>query len=257
MKTIIKSKSRALLSTSILIFVCLAFVACTNDDTSMITDDGILRLLKQNIGEDGLINGAEDIPVESSLTLVFSHSLNTEALGSAIQINAEGGNSDYEMEFSNSNSTLTITPATRLEYETNYTIIVPEGAYGTEGESLDETVEISFKTAAYVPPVIKLSTETDQVKESAETLVITAELDKDTDEDVAIMLDFSGEATLDEDYSVNTSELIIPAGELSTSFELTTIPDQVNDDNETVLITIASIENATDNDNTRAEIKIT
>ncbi|MCG9971936.1 Ig-like domain-containing protein [Christiangramia crocea] len=257
METIIKSKTRALLSSCVFIFILLAFSACSNDDDIAVKDDGVLRLLKQNIGEDDLMDGAENIPVESSLTLVFSHSLNTEALSSALQVNAEGGNADYSLEFSNSNSTIKITPNTRFDYETSYTINIPEGVYGAEGEALKEPVNINFRTAAYVPPVIKLSSDADKVKESAETITITAELDKDTDEDVTVDLDFAGTATLDTDYSVSSTELVIPAGELSATFELTTTPDQENDDNESVIISVASIENATDNDNTQVQINIT
>ena len=257
MKTIIQSKTRALLSSITLIFIFLAFAACSSDDEATLTDDGVLRVLKQNIGEDDFMDGAQDVPVESPLTLVFSHSLNTEALSSALQVNAEGGNADYSLEFSNSNSIVTIVPNTQLDYATDYTISIPAGAYGTEGESLKEAININFKTAPYVPPVIKLSAEADQVKESAETLVVTAELDKDTDVDVTVVLDFSGSASLDEDYSVSATELVIPAGELSTTFEVTTSPDQENDDNESIIITVASIENATNNDNTQVDINIT
>ncbi|MDX1544417.1 MAG: Ig-like domain-containing protein, partial [Christiangramia sp.] len=257
METIIKSKTRALLSSGVFIFILLAFAACSNDDDIAVKDDGVLRLLKQNIGEEDLMDGAENIPVESSLVLVFSHSLNTDVLSSALQVNAEGGNADYSLEFSNSNSTVKITPNTRFDYETSYTINIPEGAYGAEGEAIKEPVNINFRTAAYVPPVIKLSSEVDKVKESAETITITAELDKDTDEDVTVVLDFAGTATLDTDYTVSSTELVIPAGELSATFELTTTPDQENDDNESVIISVASIENATDNDNTQVEFNIT
>lgn len=258
METIIKYKTRAILSSSVLIFIFLAFAACSSDDDATVIDDGVLRLLKHNIGEDALVEGAENIPVESSLTLIFSHPLKTEALSSVLELNSSGGNTDYSLEFSNSNSTVTISPNTRLDYETVYTLNIPAGNYGTEGEALMEPVNINFQTAAYVPPVVKLTAETSQVKESAETIIITAELDKVTDEDVTIGLEFSGTATIDSDYSVsNMEELIIPAGELSTTFELTTTPDQENDDNESVIISIASIENATDNDNTQISINIT
>jgi len=257
METIIKSQTRTLLSSSILIFIFLTFAACPNDDDATINDDGVLRLLKQNIDEDDFTDGAENIPVESPLTLVFSHSLNTDALSSALQVNAGGTNADYSLEFSNSNSIVTITPTTRLDYATDYTISIPTGTYGTEGESLAEPVNINFKTAAFVPPVIKLSAAADQVKESAETITITAQLDKDTDVDVNVVLDFTGTATLDTDYSVSNTELVIPSGELSTTFELTTTLDQENDDNESVIITIASIENATDTNNAQVDINIT
>ncbi|QYA27212.1 Ig-like domain-containing protein [Gramella sp. MT6] len=252
-----KSKTRALLSSGVLIFFILALAACSNDDDVTITDDGILRLLKTNVGEDVLEEGAENIPVETPLTLIFSHSMNTDELSSALQLSSPNGDADYDLEFTNSNSTVIITPASRFDYETTYTLNIPEGAYGTNGEALSSPINFNFKTAAFVPPVIKLSAAADVIKESAETVVVTAELDKDSEDDVTINLDFSGSALLDTDYTTSSSELTIPAGELSTTFEITSIPDQENDDNESIIVSIASIENATDNDNTTAEINIT
>ncbi|PTX41446.1 Ig-like domain-containing protein [Christiangramia gaetbulicola] len=257
METFIKSKTRALLSSGVLIFIIIALAACSNDDDVTITDDGVLRLLKQNIGEDALEEGADNIPVESPLTLIFSHSLNTDELSAALQLSSPNGAADYDLEFTNSNSTVIITPGARFDYETTYTLNIPEGAYGANGEALTSPINFNFKTAAYVPPVIKLSAASDVIKESAETVIVTAELDKDTEDDVIINLDFSGSAVLDTDYTASSSELTIPAGELSTTFEITSIPDQENDDNESIIVSIASIENATDNDNTLAEINIT
>ena len=257
MKNIIQSKTRAFLSSSLLLFIFLAFTACSNDDDGTVTDDGILRLLKQNTGEDVLVEGAENVFAETPITLIFSHSLNTEAFGSALQLSTEGTEADYSLEFSNSNSTVVITPTTRFEYDSPYTLNIPEGEYGADGEALREPVNINFRTAPFIPPVIKLSAAADQVKESSETVVITAELDKDSEEDVTAVLGFGGTATLDEDYTVSTNEIVIPAGELSATIELTTSPDQENDDNESVIITVASIENATDTNNTSVEINIT
>ena len=257
MKNIIQSKTRAFLSSSLLLFIFLAFTACSNDDDGTVTDDGILRLLKQNTGEDVLVEGAENVFAETPITLIFSHSLNTEAFGSALQLSTEGAEADYSLEFSNSNSTVVITPTTRFEYDSPYSLNIPEGEYGADGEALREPVNINFRTAPFIPPVIKLSAAADQVKESSETVVITAELDKDSEEDVTAVLGFGGTATLDEDYTVSANEIVIPAGELSATIELTTSPDQENDDNESVIITVASIENATDTNNTSVEINIT
>lgn len=257
MEAIIKSRTRALLSSGVLIFIIMAFTACSNDDDTTILDDGVLRLLKQNVGEEVLEEGAENIPVESAVTLIFSHSMDSAALSSALELNSGGSEADYELEFSNSNSVVTITPNGRFDYETTYTLNIPAGDYGTKGESLMNPVNFSFKTAAFVPPVIKLSANTDVIKESSETAVITAELDKESEDDVTLTLDFSGSAMLDTDYTSTESELTIPAGELSTTFEVTSRPDQENDDNENIIISVASIENATNNDNTQVEISIT
>ena len=257
METFIKSKTRALLSSGVLIFIIIAFAACSNDDDASITDDGVLRLLKQNAGEDALQEGADNIPVQTPLTLIFSHSLNTEDLSSALQLSSSNGEANYDLEFSNSNSIVTITPTGRLDYETTYTLNIPVGDYGTEGESLMNPINFTFKTAAFVPPVIKLSADPEVIKESAETSTITAELDKVSEDDVTVSLDFGGSATLDTDYTATSADLVIPAGELSTTFEITSMPDQENDDNESVIVSVASIENATDNNNAMAQINIT
>lgn len=257
METFIKSKTRALLSSGVLIFIIIAFAACSNDDDAMITDDGVLRLLKTNAGTDALEEGADNIPVEAPLTFIFSHSLNTDELSSSLALNSANGNANYDLEFSNSNSIVTIIPTGRFDYETNYTLNIPAGAYGTEGESLKEPINFTFKTAAFVPPVIKLSAAEDKIKESAETVLITAELDKDSEDDVTVSLDFTGTATLDIDYTVSSTEIVIPAGELSATFEVTSVPDQETDDNELIIVSIGSIVNATDDNNTMAEINIT
>ena len=257
METFINSKTRALFSSGVLIFIIMAFAACSNDDDASITDDGVLRLLKQNVGEDVLQEGADNIPVQTPLTLIFSHSLNTDDLSSALQLSSSGGEANYDLEFSNSNSIVTVTPTGRFDYETTYTLNIPAGSYGTEGESLENPINFSFTTAAYVPPVIKLSADPEVIKESAETSTITAELDKVSEDDVTVSLDFGGTATLDTDYTATSTDLVITAGDLSTTFEITSTPDQENDDNESVIITVASIENATDNNNAMAQINIT
>ncbi|HKJ49715.1 MAG TPA: Ig-like domain-containing protein, partial [Christiangramia sp.] len=257
METFINSKTRALFSSGVLIFIIMAFAACSNDDDASITDDGVLRLLKQNVGEDVLQEGADNIPVQTPLTLIFSHSLNTDDLSSALQLSSSGGEANYDLEFSNSNSIVTVTPTGRFDYETTYTLNIPAGSYGTEGESLENPINFSFTTAAYVPPVIKLSADPEVIKESAETSIITAELDKVSEDDVTVSLDFGGSATLDTDYTATSTDLVITAGDLSTTFEITSSPDQENDDNESVIITVASIENATDNNNAMAQINIT
>ena len=257
MKNIIKSNKRALFRSCLLAIFLLAIAACSNDDDATVTDDGVLRLLKTNVGEDPLMEGAENVPAESSLSLIFSHSLNTEAFSSALQLSTGGSSASYNLEYSNSNSVVTITPTTRFEYDAPYTLNIPAAAYGTDGEALQEPVNISFTTAPYIPPVIKLSADADQVKESAETVIITAELDKDSEDDITAVLDFTGSATLEEDYTSSATEIVIPAGETSATFELTTIPDQENDDNETIIVSLASVENATDENNTMVELLIT
>ncbi len=256
MKNILTFKITLQAHYSFLIVLALFFSACSNDDDVNLEDDKVLRILKQQIGENALEEGDENIPVNSEITLIFSHSLNSEAISAALQFNSSGGDNDFSLDFSNTNSTITITPNNQWEYESDYTLNIPEGDYGSAEEKLQEPINLTFQTAAYVPPVITLSAESEQISESGETINITAELDKTTDSDVLITLAFSGNATFESDYDVSETDLVIPAGELSANFELTSIPDQESDDNETVIISIDSIENATDN-NTEATINIT
>ncbi|NEV94578.1 Ig-like domain-containing protein [Psychroflexus sp. YR1-1] len=249
-------KVKKLLSASLILsFALLLLNSCQDDDEVNALDDGVLRVLASNINNTKFENGVENVKTDLSIELVFSHSLDTEKLASALSISSEDGNPvDYALEFTKVNSTVTISGNQGLEYLTTYSVELPSGTYGVNGEAIKDPVSLSFKTEAFTLPVVALSTDVIELKEDSETAVITASLDKTTATDVTINLAFGGSSTLDADYTVSSQSIVIPAGNLTGTTEITTNLDAENDDNETIVVSIDSVENA--NEGTTQEVTI-
>ncbi|WP_108244487.1 Ig-like domain-containing protein [Muricauda brasiliensis] len=225
-------------------FMVFLFIGCNDDDEGSILDDGSLRVLTTNITETNFGTNAENVPVNTSVDLIFSHSLNTEAIVSALEFTSGSANVDYEIEFSNTDSNVSLIPS-ELDYETSYTVTLPEGTYGVEGESLDTPFAINFTTAAFVPPTLTLSSDVSELQEDGETATITATLNKVANDDVTATIIFDGSATKDVDYTFSGEETItVPQGSLSVSFEITTVLDGENEGNELIDISLGEVTNA-------------
>lgn len=235
----------SLLTTVILSFVLLLFTSCQDDDGVNSLDDGVLRVLASNINNTKFVSGVENVSTDLTIEMVFSHSMDTEKLASALSISSESGSPvDYSVEFIKVNSTVIISGNQELDYLTTYRLELPSGTYGVNGEAIKDPISLSFKTEAFTLPVAALSSDVIELKENSETATVTASLDKTTEDDVTINLAFGGTSTLDADYSVSSQSIVIPAGNLTGTTEITTNLDDENDDNETIVITIDSIENA-------------
>ncbi len=232
------------------------FAACQSDDELSSLDDGVLRVLTNTINNNKFVEGIENVTTDLVLEIVFSHSLETDKLASALSITSASGPVDYSIEFINNNSTIILTSNQELQYLTEYKVEIPAGTYGTKGETINDAVSLNFTTEAFVPPAVKLSSNVSELKENSETAEITATLDKTASEEVTVTLAFGGSSTLGSDYSVSSESIVISAGSLSGSIEITTNLDDENDDNETIVITIASIENANEDGNQELNLRI-
>ena len=251
-----KTIKHVLLTIVVSSFVIMLFNSCENDDETNVLDDGILRVLSNSINDIKLIDGIQDVPTDLRIEMVFSHTLNTEQLSSAISLTSEDGSPvDYSIDFVETNSTAIITSTEDLEFLTSYTLEIPSGAYGAEGEAIEEDMSLNFTTEAFTLPTVKLSTDAIELKEDSETALITATLDKTTKSEVTINLAFGGTSTLNDDYTVSSEKIIIPAGNLTGTTEITTNLDAEDDDNETIELTIDSIENA--NEDSPQQVTIT
>ncbi|MFH4966893.1 Ig-like domain-containing protein [Gaetbulibacter sp. M240] len=226
------------------ILMATIFVACGKDD-DVIIQDNTLTAMQKTINGSKFESGANNVSVFASITIIFSHTLNTEQFLSALSFSSSAGSVDYNLEFSNTNSTITITPITRFAYETNYMLEVPVGDYGVKGESLEAPLSLNFTTAAYVPPVLSLSSDMLELDEDNVTATITAELDKVSEDPITATIVFGGMATEGEDYTVTGDVNInIPAGSTSASITLTTALDSDNSEGpETIILSLADIVN--------------
>ncbi|SFW58647.1 Calx-beta domain-containing protein [Sinomicrobium oceani] len=119
-------------------------------------------------------------------------------------------------------------------------IIIPAAIYN----QLEEANRSGVISDAQAETTVILSADPASFSENEGSSTITATLNKITDNDVTISLSFSGSATLDEDYAVENTTLVIPAGETKVSTVITAIQDTDEEGNETIEITVSDVSNA-------------
>lgn len=224
-----------------LLLMALAVSSCNkdkDDEGFPITND--LRVLKVNIGGDAVASGLSDVSVIAQVELVFSHALNTPALESALSLSPSAA---FSVSYDNSGSFATISFDPPLQYETGYTLSLPKGVYGANGEASTEDFSFAFTTQAFTAPEITLTSEAPGFFEG-ETITITAELSFPILNEVTLDLAFSGPATNGVDYTASAPGMAIPAGSTTATVELTGIEDGEDEGAETITVAIANLVNA-------------
>ncbi|MGS2739539.1 lamin tail domain-containing protein [Sinomicrobium sp. M5D2P17] len=119
-------------------------------------------------------------------------------------------------------------------------IVVPAAIYN----QLEEENRLGVVSDAQVEPTVILSAEPSAFSENEGTATLTATLNTAVSQDVTISLSFAGTATRDTDYTVENTTLVIPAGEVSISTEITAVQDTDEEGNETIEIATSDIQNA-------------
>lgn len=232
---------------SIGLLLTTVFVACQNDDDTTIIDNTLIEMVK-TINGIKFDNGIQNVNVNTTIEIIFSHTLKTELFSNALILNSASGPVDYSIIFSNTNSTVTLTTNNPLNYESVYTLTLPAGVYGLGGESFEEPLSLSFTTADFVPPVLTLSSDVSEIEENNEVATITVKLNEVSLDDVTATILVGGTATQDLDYTLaGDLSVLIPAGSLFASISITTILDEENEGNETIVFSLTDLVNATNN----------
>lgn len=229
--------------------IIVLFTSCQEDDETIISND--LRVLKiTNDGND--LEQESEVDTENLvLEMIFSHPLNPSAFESALQINAP----DYTVSYDETNSFVQIAFPS-LEFDTEYTIQLPAGAYGVNGESLQNEYTFQFKTAVFVPSKVTLSVDESSLLEG-ESTVVTATLNEPTIDDVIVSLALSGNAIQDDDYTLSETSMIIPTGSISSSVTLFIENDSEIEGEELIVIDIAEVTNAVEDGEQQVVITVT
>ena len=92
-------------------------------------------------------------------------------------------------------------------------------------------------------PALTLTSSSNELSENQGMITITASLNSELDQEIAIPISFSGTATLNEDYVTTENSLIIPSGNSSGSLTISSMQDEDIEDIETIII---SVENQDD-----------
>ncbi|MEY2923519.1 MAG: hypothetical protein RLZZ337_59, partial [Bacteroidota bacterium] len=87
--------------------------------------------------------------------------------------------------------------------------------------------------------IVSISVDKSAIFEDAGKAVLTASLSTNTTEDVTISLRFTGTATISADYSA-TNTMVISAGSLTATMDITALQDTDQEGNETIVIEISN-----------------
>lgn len=230
--------------------ILLAFIICTGIFTYMSCEDtddsdkypitNDFRVLQVNYNGNTQSGSIANFDPLGQMQLIFSHGVNKTAFEAALSISPT---SDYSLSYDETNSFITIGFNSPLAYETDYTISLPSGAYGNAGESSIADFQLVFSTKAFVPPTLSISVESIDVFEG-EQLTLTASLSESILQDVSFDLVLSGTAQLDTDYTIDTTSLIIVAGETSASVLISGLVDIETESPETIIVDVDNLVNA-------------
>lgn len=249
-KTMRKITHALSLPMSILLVVALIFSCKKEEDSLPITND--FRLLQVKINGDARPSGEENIVANPTLELVFSHKVDAAQLEGNLSITPA---SDYTISYDNSGSIATIVFDNPLDYETTYTLDLPQGTYGEGGQSSTGVINYTFTTRPFSAPNISLSSDAPDLFEG-ETVTITAQIAFDILSDVSFDLEFAGDAEIDTDYTVSATSLTIPAGSTSATVEITGLNDADTEGVESIIVTISNLVNALEDQPQRVELSL-
>ena len=173
--------------------------------------------------------------------------------------NLEGSpNNNIVIKEGTSSANLSIRPISDLIDEDSETIIVDvlSVTNGTESGTQQLTFTITDDDD---PPNVTLSIDADKIPEEAgETATVTATLANVSSKDVEVKLDSSGTATGGgTDYTLSSNTITIAAGQTIGTATITVVEDQIVDDDETIIIDISSVTNATEATEQQVTITIT
>lgn len=227
-----------------LLFLCtglFTFLSCENNDDNdkyPITND--FRVLKVNYAGKSIVGSIANFDPLGQMELIFSHGVNKTTFENALTISPS---TDYSVSYDDTNSFITISFNSPLEYETDYKVTLPKGTYGSNGESSVADYQLVFSTKAFVLPTLSLSAEKPDVFEG-EQLAVTASISESILRDVSFDLVFSGTAEKDADYTIDNTSLTIEAGQTSITILISTLSDSDIESPETIIIGVDNLVNA-------------
>ncbi|HKK80070.1 MAG TPA: Ig-like domain-containing protein [Phaeodactylibacter sp.] len=223
-------------------FLLTGILACDDmeDDSLPITND--FRVLQLRIDGSPVTTGVNNVSVISQISIVLSHPVDQATFEGALSLSPAKG---YTITYDGNNSIANIDFEEPLEYETEYTLSLPAGNYGNNGETSQADYSFVFSTAAFEAPPITLSSDRNDLFET-ETLTITATIPQAILRDVSMDLVFGGSAVEGEDYTISANSIEIPAGSTSSSITISAISDQELEGAETITISLENIENGTE-----------
>jgi hypothetical protein len=140
-------------------------------------------------------------------------------------------------------------------------------------DEIDETVIVTMDTPTYATqgtiivstatildnddiPSVSFSTATSSESEGIGTIIISAQLSSTSGLAVSVPFSFSGTAALTSDFTITSSPITIPAGSPSADITITVVDDLIDENNETIVITMGTPTNANQGITTASTVTI-
>ena len=120
--------------------------------------------------------------------------------------------------------------------------------------STSSGVDNDTPTDTTTDPTVSLSCTPSSATEDGGTFTCTLSLSAATTKTVTVEIAYTGTATAGTDYTGNTTSHTISAGSTSTAWTLTGSQDSFADDDETIILDISSVTNATEKSGTQVEV---
>ncbi|MBX7148671.1 FG-GAP-like repeat-containing protein [bacterium] len=166
---------------------------------------------------------------------------------------ATGSGTDYTLSSTtitipagDTTGTATISAAGDTTDEENETVIVDIASvtYGTESGTQQQTVTITDDDAA---PTVTLGLDNSSISEAGGAATFTATLSAASGKDVTVNFSYSGTTGgVGTDYTVSGLIVTITAGSTTGSFTATAINDSIDENDETLIVDITTVNNATE-----------
>jgi len=144
---------------------------------------------------------------------------------------------------------------TNMATSSAYKVRVQSKANAKQYDDSDSNFTIAGGTST--TPTVSLSCNSSSASESGGKITCTLELSSSTTKTVTVKTSYSGTATAGTDYSGNKTTHTIAAGKTSTSWKLTGKSDTKTEGNETIVINVTSVTNATESGTQRETLTLT
>lgn len=165
------------------------------------------------------------------------------ATGGGVDYTLASGSLNFSAGDTTKNISLTIVNDTLNENDETITVTLSSPSNATLGTNTAHTYTILDNDN---PPTVTLELSGSPLAENGGSATVTARLSTASGKDVTVHLSFSGTATNLTDYTRSDTTISIGAGTTSNAITLTGINNSLIEDNKTIIISIDSVDNATE-----------
>jgi large repetitive protein len=227
-------------------------VTNTDDDTAMVT----LSVNKTSLAEDGSQNPATvtatlSVPSTQQVTVNLGFTgtatLTSDYTRSGTQIVIPAGSTS---------GSVTINAVQDGTDEPNETVIVDITSVTNATESGTQQVTVTIIDDDDVTVTLGVDKTSLAEDGSQNPATVTATLSGPSTQQVTVNLGFTGTATLTSDYTRSGTQIVIPAGSTSGSVTINAVQDGTDEPNETVIVDITGVTNATESGTQQVTVTI-